>query len=146
MAAWPAGSQVYLFLARPGPDRSRLPPVACRPGGAYCRAVLPSVVIANPRATLGTVREPRRGIVVTNTVVYDPNWSRPATGIPNEVPFGVGMIGRLANWKGQDLFLEAFARAFPDDGSEALVVGSAMFGEDQTYADTLHAQVQQGSG
>jgi len=59
------------------------------------------------------------------------------------------MVGRLAPWKGQHVFLEAFARAFPaggagaDEGTrsaEALLVGSALFGEDD-YVAALHAQV-----
>ena len=100
--------------------------------------VLPHAVIANSQATLGTLRDPRRGVVVTNTVVYDPiRRSAPLASV-EEAPFRVGILGRLAAWKGQDVFLEAFARAFPDDESEAWIVGAAMFGEDG-YADTLHA-------
>lgn len=42
----------------------------------------------------------------------------------------VGMVGRLAPWKGQHVFLEAFADAFPDsDAGAAVLIGSAMFGE-----------------
>ncbi len=40
------------------------------------------------------------------------------------------MLGRIAPWKGQDLFLRAFARAFPGGDERAVVVGAAMFGED----------------
>jgi glycosyltransferase involved in cell wall biosynthesis len=40
------------------------------------------------------------------------------------------MVGRLAPWKGQDVFLEAFARAFPGGEEQAVLAGSAMFGED----------------
>ena len=48
----------------------------------------------------------------------------------------VGMVGRLAPWKGQHLFLLAFARAFRPGEAEAVVIGSAMFGEDG-YAQDL---------
>lgn len=41
----------------------------------------------------------------------------------------VGMLGRLTPWKGQDVFLDAFARAFPSPTVRARVIGSAMFGE-----------------
>jgi glycosyltransferase involved in cell wall biosynthesis len=42
----------------------------------------------------------------------------------------------LAPWKGQDFFLRAFAQAFPDSQERAVVVGGALFGEDD-YAQTL---------
>jgi len=40
------------------------------------------------------------------------------------------MVGRIAPWKGQHVFLAAFAEAFPDGGVEADIVGSALFGEE----------------
>lgn len=103
--------------------------------------VLPDAVIANSQATLGTLPGSRRGVVVTNTVVYDPIRGTAPLASVEEGPFRVGMIGRLAAWKGQDVFLDAFARAFPDDGSDAWIVGAAMFGEDR-YAESLHAQAR----
>jgi len=78
---------------------------------------------------------------VTNTVIYDPIGAAAPPDLTREAPFRVGILGRLAPWKGQDVFLEAFAPAFPDDDSEAWVVGAAMFGEDG-YADTLDAQAR----
>jgi glycosyltransferase involved in cell wall biosynthesis/GT2 family glycosyltransferase len=56
-------------------------------------------------------------------------------------PFRAVMVGRLAPWKGQHVFLDAFAAAFADGAEEAVVVGSAMFGEDD-YEASLHAQVE----
>ena len=44
------------------------------------------------------------------------------------------MVGRLSPWKGQDVFLRAFAAAFPDGNERARVVGSALFGEDDWMA------------
>jgi glycosyltransferase involved in cell wall biosynthesis len=44
-------------------------------------------------------------------------------------PFTVGMVGRLAPWKGQDVFIRAFARAFPSGPARAIIVGSPLFGE-----------------
>ena len=43
----------------------------------------------------------------------------------------------MAEWKGQHVFLEAFARAFPDGQEEAWLVGSAMIGE-ADYERRLH--------
>jgi glycosyltransferase involved in cell wall biosynthesis len=39
------------------------------------------------------------------------------------------MLGRLAPWKGQDVFLRAFARAFRGSPARAFVVGGPLFGE-----------------
>ena len=52
----------------------------------------------------------------------------------------VGIVGRLAPWKGQDVFLRAFAEAFPTGTERALVVGGALFGED-AYGDELRRLV-----
>lgn len=96
--------------------------------------VLPRAVIANSEATLATLGRPADG----SSRVYD------AVVVPSSVargrrrpfvqsdlrPFTVGMVGRLAPWKGQDLFLRAFASAFPEGDVRARIVGSAMFGED----------------
>ena len=48
-----------------------------------------------------------------------------------------GMLGRIAPWKGQDLFLRAFARAFPGGEERAVLVGTPMFGE-EAYERELH--------
>jgi glycosyltransferase involved in cell wall biosynthesis len=50
------------------------------------------------------------------------------------------MVGRIAAWKGQHVFLEAFARAFTASSERAIVVGSPLFGEDD-YARELHELV-----
>jgi glycosyltransferase involved in cell wall biosynthesis len=46
-------------------------------------------------------------------------------------PFTVVMVGRIAPWKGQDLLLDAFAKAFGDDDGHARlrIAGDVMFGE-----------------
>jgi glycosyltransferase involved in cell wall biosynthesis len=53
-------------------------------------------------------------------------------------PTTFGMLGRIAPWKGQDLFLRAFAATFPTGEERAVVVGAAMFGE-EGYERELHA-------
>ena len=47
----------------------------------------------------------------------------------------VGIVGRLTPWKGQHVFLQAFARAFPEPEVCAVVIGSATFGEDAYERD-----------
>lgn len=55
----------------------------------------------------------------------------------------LGMMGRLANWKGQHIALEAFAQAFADNPSvELRFVGSAMFGE-EAYEERLASRTRQ---
>ncbi len=49
----------------------------------------------------------------------------------------VGVFGRLAEWKGQHIAIEAISRMA---GVHLLLVGDALFGE-QAYAARLHAQV-----
>ena len=43
-------------------------------------------------------------------------------GVPQDVPL-VGMVASLMTWKGQDVFLEACARALPRAGASAVIVG-----------------------
>ena len=52
------------------------------------------------------------------------------------------MLGRIAPWKGQDLFLRAFADAFPAGGERAVLVGTTMFGEED-YERELRELVAQ---
>jgi glycosyltransferase involved in cell wall biosynthesis len=91
-------------------------------------ATAPSALVAPSRFTLETVgRRFRRGMVVAavpNGVPYPER----AVEVRDEVET-VTMIGRLTSWKGQHVFLEAFARAFPDRPVRARLVGSATFGE-----------------
>ncbi len=101
--------------------------------------LLPTALIANSRSTLATLPDRTGRARVPNTVVYDSVGDALPAARHGDRPFRVGTIGRLASWKGQAVFLDSFARAFPDDECEAWVVGSAMFGEDE-YAASLHAQ------
>ena len=97
--------------------------------------LLPTAVIANSETTLTTLhlkRGPRRPRVVASIAPPSPlaGGSRRASGEgAGEVV--VGMVGRIQPWKGQDVFLKAFAAAFPNSGARAVVVGGALFGEDQ---------------
>lgn len=101
--------------------------------------VLPSAVIANSRSTLDTIHHPHRAVVI-DPVVHNPAGNLPRR-CATDRPYRVGIIGRLAPWKGHDLFLDAFARAFPDGDCQAWIIGSAMFGEDE-YAASLQDRVR----
>ena len=89
---------------------------------------LATEVIANSESTASTLAEGTTATVVPSA-------------LPEELPTACepraarrlifGLVGRLTPWKGQHLFLEAFARAFPDGNHGAVLVGAAMFGEEQ---------------
>lgn len=94
---------------------------------------LPTAVVANSQATLDTVPRARRGQVFTGAL---PLPAAAAPRLPYDGPLRIIMLGRLAHWKGQDLFLDAFADAFPHGGAVARIVGEAMF-SDAGYGDDL---------
>lgn len=99
------------------------------------------------RATAGviaiseTTLEPLGALDVPTSIVHHAIALEPRAVKDQHDALVVGMVGRLAEWKGQHVFLAAFAQAFPDGLERAVVVGSALFGEDD-YADALHAQVE----
>jgi glycosyltransferase involved in cell wall biosynthesis len=103
--------------------------------------VLPSAVICNSRTTLETLPARLHAHVLYNPIVPDAV-ERPAA-FERRAAHGmtIGVAGRLAPWKGQHVFLDAFAEAFPDGTTRAHVIGSAMFGED-AYAEGLVAQAE----
>lgn len=95
-------------------------------------------VIANSTATLETLSAPRGErvhCVIPDSVELS---DLPRTTAPQTTTFG--MLGRIAPWKGQDLFLRAFASAFPDGQERAVLVGTPMFGE-EAYEHELRALV-----
>lgn len=96
--------------------------------------VLPAAVIANSRTTLATLHRKSRSIVIPSAVDQDCVASSSRSCSSGHRVLTVGLVGRLAPWKGQDVFLRAFARAFPTGEARARIVGSAMFGEDQWAA------------
>ena len=110
---------------------------------------VPTVVLANSEATLAALRLPT-GRGPERLVVPDPLpdsfFTAPPTArdeqrddLRDGDELVVGIVGRLAPWKGQHVFLDAFATAFPDGGARARVVGDALFGEDD-YRASLHEQ------
>jgi len=103
-----------------------LPPSARRLVRIAAR-VLPTAVIANSRATLDTLGPAGGG----GTAIASPLGFPPTTSARpgRQQPFRVGIVGRLDRWKGQHVFLDAFADAFPSGPEEAVIVGAALFGE-----------------
>lgn len=86
-------------------------------------------VVANSPSTLETVARSRRQrvhCVIPDSV--EPSPCEHAGGGEEGVTFG--MLGRIAPWKGQDLFVRAFAAAFPAGPERAVIVGTPLFGEE----------------
>lgn len=102
--------------------------------------ILPSAVIANSRSTLKTIPRLHKGVTVVDPVIYDRVGKLPPASEAGR-PYRIGVVGRLAPWKGQAHFIDAFARAFPNGDCEAWIIGSAMFGEDN-YAASLREKVR----
>ncbi|MEY3764940.1 MAG: hypothetical protein RLZ42_1600 [Armatimonadota bacterium] len=118
----------------------------------FLAARAPAFVIANSQSTLDqlhlAVAKPGAvvpsGVDPQGEVVYDGI----ASGIPpvapetaSNGPLRIAIVGRLAGWKGQHIFLDA-ASKLVEAGIDAqfLLAGTAMFGEDDYVAD-LHSQV-----
>jgi glycosyltransferase involved in cell wall biosynthesis len=114
------------------------------PGGAVrlVRAArrLASGVIANSEATLATL-EP---LPVPTAIVHEPVEQQPfgRRAERRGEPFTVAMVGRIAPWKGQDVFVRAFAAAFPDGRERALIIGAPLFGED-AFDESLRGLIEE---
>jgi glycosyltransferase involved in cell wall biosynthesis len=103
-------------------------------------STLPDALVVPSRSTLATVGRRRRpGLRAAVIPLPVPMPAEPVP-VADEVRV-VGMVGRLTPWKGQHVFLEAFARAFPHGAVRARVIGSALFGE-EGYARELRAQAE----
>lgn len=90
---------------------------------------LTAAVITNSHATMSTLHPRIRPAVIYS--VIPEALIAPQVRPPREPgPLTIGMIGRIAPWKGQDLFLRAFAEAFADTDTRCVLVGAALFGED----------------
>ena len=90
-------------------------------------------VIANSSATAATLP---RG--VPTTVVASPLSGTAVDRPARSGPLTYVSASRLSPWKGQDVFLRAFAEAFPGGDQQAVVLGSAHFGE-HGFADSLRS-------
>jgi glycosyltransferase involved in cell wall biosynthesis len=108
--------------------------------------ILPTAIVANSETTLATLPSQRFGRVLYNAVAQDAvTQDRPPQTFMQPVKKDgrliVGMIGRLAEWKGQHIFLDAFAQTFRGTSVRGRIIGSAMFGED-AYAASLQRRAE----
>ncbi len=101
---------------------------------------LPDAVVANSRATLATIAPRPRGGPLYRVIGY-PTVLPPAPQPRTPAPLRIGMLGRITEWKGQHVVIDAFARAFPNGPERLVIVGEPMFGErEQHYARALRMQ------
>jgi glycosyltransferase involved in cell wall biosynthesis len=103
-----------------------LPPAAARAMRAAAR-VLPHHIVTVSHSAARTIG--RRDTTVIHQSVPLPPLG-PERTHPSRLR--IGIVGRIAPWKGQDIFLDAAERLaprFPD--AEFVVVGAALFGEDE---------------
>ncbi|MGK5444565.1 glycosyltransferase family 4 protein [Micromonospora sp. URMC 105] len=105
---------------------------------AFTKLALPkaSGLIANSQATLSSAL-PFVPDALPRAVLQSPVGIN-SKSIPTPVPEvrTIGMVGRLQHWKGQHVFLEAFALACGDAPMRAVIAGAPLFGETE-YAEAL---------
>lgn len=133
MAGTPVVWQIHDRLAA-----DYLPAAAIRLMGAAAR--LPRAIIVNSEATRATLPRCACPVEVIPCPVDVPPAPAAVNGAGADRELHVGVVGRIAPWKGQHLFLDGFARAFADGEARAVLVGAPLFGETD-YERELHAQV-----
>ncbi len=113
-------------------------PVSARRLVRAAARILPAAVIANSQATLDTLGPAGvGGSAIASPLGFPPSITARPSG---QYPFRVGIVGRLDRWKGQHIFLDAFAKAFPDGSERAVIIGAPIFG-DTGYESELKRQV-----
>ncbi len=67
--------------------------------------------------------------------------ARQRLGLPEtSVPI-IGLVGRIARWKGQDRFIRIASSVLAQRAAHFCIVGSPIFGCDTEYVDSLHEEV-----
>ncbi len=104
---------------------------------------LPVCVVANSRSTLETLRlrATKRSAVIASGITREHIERSWVPQRSNPIP-QIGLVGRLAPWKGQDVFLEAAALLLREGvAARFRIAGSAMFGE-EAYERQLYELAQ----
>jgi glycosyltransferase involved in cell wall biosynthesis len=120
-----------------------------RPAAALVRgliATLPSGVIVNSETTGKTLWRKRARASTIPSLIPDTIGDPPLRWRASGDRFVVGMVGRIAPWKGQHIFLDAFANAFGSGDEVAIIVGAPMFGVAETEYETQLRQQATASG
>ena len=101
--------------------------------------LVPTAIVANSKTTLATLPgAPGRHVLYG--LVSDP-FESPRYRRRETEQLTIGIVGRIARWKGQHVFLDAFAEAFRGEPVRARIIGSTMFGE-EAYGAQLRRQAE----
>ena len=96
-------------------------------------------VIANSETTRATLRDPYRSVVIPGPVPEAFFDVRVSHDRPQPV---VGLVGRIAPWKGQLEFVRAFSTAFPNGVARGRIIGAATFGNDEAYLSVVEEEIR----
>ncbi len=99
---------------------------------------LPTSIIVNSEATRSALG--MEGATVVHSPIDVDAFAEAASISSDSSELKIVMVGRLAPWKGQSVFLDAFAKAFPAGDARAALAGAALFGED-AYEGQISAQI-----
>lgn len=101
--------------------------------------IAPIGVLANSKSTMETVPKTRRGraAAIIPSPILTPNHTAIGSG-SDDMHFA--LVGRIAEWKGQELAIRAFADLVTDTPAQLTLIGGALF-EDAAYLDRLRTLI-----
>lgn len=120
------------------------------PGGVALERLLmkivPRGIVANSMSTMDTVPTSRRQRVrniVASPIMEPSSFTKKNQNVASShVSFGI--VGRLTEWKGQELAIRSFAAAFPEGDETLEIVGGPLFGEEKYEAFLKELTVELG--
>ncbi|MEC4567175.1 glycosyltransferase family 4 protein [Paenibacillus sp. CMAA1739] len=105
---------------------------------------LPNGVIANSKSTLSALELPpdKKTLVVYSAFAKAITTRDSAAHVRGDDSFNVVLVGRLAEWKGQHILLEAARSFLPDQRVKFWLAGDALFGEEE-YKQRLESTMRE---
>ncbi|MBP1175087.1 glycosyltransferase involved in cell wall biosynthesis [Paenibacillus sp. PvR133] len=105
---------------------------------------LPNGVIANSKSTLSALELPpdKKTLVVYSAFAKAITARDTAADSRGDESFNVVLVGRLAEWKGQHILLEAARSFLPDQRVKFWLAGDALFGEEE-YKQRLESTMRE---
>lgn len=105
---------------------------------------LPNGVIANSKSTLSALELPpdKKTLVVYSAFAKAITARDVSANARDDDSFNVVLVGRLAEWKGQHILLEAARSFLPDKRVKFWLAGDALFGEEE-YKSRLESTMRE---
>ncbi|MCC3382058.1 glycosyltransferase family 4 protein [Paenibacillus farraposensis] len=105
---------------------------------------LPNGVIANSKSTLSALELPpdKKTLVVYSAFAKAITARDVSANARDDDSFNVVLVGRLAEWKGQHILLEAARSFLPDKRVKFWLAGDALFGEEE-YKSRLESTMSE---